>query len=196
MARQRTTKPVNSDDVRAQRSVEALKDAFLKILEEKPLDQISIKEITDTAGLSYPTFFRRFASKEDLLKNIATEEVRIALTLGQSAISRRNSQLSGEALCFFVQEHRQLWTALLTGGAASFVREEFIRIARELASVNPRVNPWLPLDLAVPFVTGGIFELLAWWLRQPEDYPIRNVVKLFNALIIDAAGRPRRITLE
>jgi hypothetical protein len=76
------------------------------------------------------------------------------------------------------------------------MRDEFMRAAREIAEAGPRKNPWLPLDLGIAFVTSGIFELFAWWMRQPEDYPVDNVIKLFNALIIDTAGRPRRNVLS
>jgi hypothetical protein len=71
-----------------------------------------------------------------------------------------------------------------------------MRIAQETAHTRPRNNPWLPVDLAVPFVTSGVFEIITWWMRQPEDYPLANVVKLFDALIIDTTRRRRNIILE
>lgn len=195
MARQRTTTPRKPDDARAQRSLDALRSAFLELIERKPLEQISIREITEAAGLSYPTFFRRFASKEALLEDIATEEVRRLLGLGHMAIDKRSGEESGAALCAYVQEHRKLWATLLTGGAASAMRKEFMRVAKEIATTRPRANPWLPVELAVAFVTSGIFEILAWWMRQPEDYPVENVARLFDALIVDSVGRPRKISL-
>jgi AcrR family transcriptional regulator len=194
VARARTVIPTKPDDARAQRSIEALRAGFLALIERKPLDQIFIKEITDEAGLSYPTFFRRFASKEDLLEHIAAEEVRTLLSLGQSAMDRKAAG-SSRRMLEYVQDHRKLWTVLLTGGAASAMRQEFMRVAREIASAGPRINPWIPLDLAVSFVANGIFEILAWWMRQPADYPLENVLKLFDALIVDSTARPRNIVL-
>jgi AcrR family transcriptional regulator len=195
VARPRTNAPWIPTDARTQRSLEALRISLLELLARKPLDQIAIKEITDQAGLSYPTFFRRFASKEDLLKDIATEEISTLLYLGQDTMGIGSSSDSA-TFCNHIETNRKLWTALMTGGAASFVREEFLRVAREVANSRPRVNPWLPLELATAFVTSGIFEILAWWMRQPDDYPIANVIKLFDALIIDSAGRRRDITLD
>jgi hypothetical protein len=32
-------------------------------------------------------------------------------------------------------------------------------------------------------------------MRQPEDYPVQNVMKLFNALIFENVGRHRDIDL-
>lgn len=195
MARQRTTTPTKPDDARAQRSMEALRAAILQLIEEKPLEQISIREITDAAGLSYPTFFRRFASKEELIEDIATAEVSRLMTAGGRVGSRNDAERGGEGMCRYVDAHRKLWSTLLNGGASAAMRREFMRIARQIAESGPMLNPWMPIDLAVPFVTSGIFELFAWWLRQPEDYPIENVLKLFNALITDSVGSRRDIDL-
>ena len=172
----------------------ALQDSMLALLEHRPIDQISLKEITDGAGLSHVTFFRRFASKEELFQHIATEEVRNLLSLGQSAISEQGSE-SPQHMCDYVQLRRKIWKTLLTGGAVSIMRDEFMRISAEIAAVR-RANPWLPVDLGVPFTTSGIFEIFAWWMRQPDDYPVKNVVKLFEALIIENVGRPRSVSLQ
>lgn len=196
MARPRTNTPTQPDDPRARRSVEALRAALLELLKTRRFDQIEIKEITDAAGVSYRTFFRRFAGKDDLLEEIAAGEVRNLLMLGEAAMRGGRPERSVTDMCDYVQGHRKLWTVLLTGGGASAMREEFMRISREIAVSGPRINPWLPLDLAVTFVSNGIFDIFAWWMRQDEDYPIGNVVKLFNALIVDSAGRPRNISLS
>lgn len=194
MARKRTTEPSKPDDPRAQRSIKALQDSLLALLEHKPIDQISLKEITDGAGLSHVTFFRRFGSKEELFQHIATEEVRHLLHRGQSAMTAE-SPASAQGMCDYVQAHRKLWKTLLTGGAAPVMRAEFMRISAEITAVRGRANPWLPIDLGVPFVASGIFEILSWWMRQPDGYPIQNVVTLLDVLIIQTVGRPRTIAL-
>ena len=196
MARPRTNTPTLPDDPRVQRSVEALREALLELLKNKRFDQIEIKDITDAAGVSYRTFFRRFASKDELLEEIATAEVRSLLTLGEAAVGTAHRQNSIQNLCEYVQRHRKLWTVLLTGGAASVMREEFMRVAKTNAMKGPRINPWLPLELSVPFVTNGIFDIFAWWMGLPEDYPIEKVIKIFNVLIVDSLARPRNISLD
>ena len=78
IANQRMSRP---NDARALRSQEALRNALLELVEDRPFDQVSIRDITNVAGVSYPVFFRRYASKEQLLEDIATEEVRRMLAL-------------------------------------------------------------------------------------------------------------------
>lgn len=172
-----------------------MRAAFLGLIETRPLEDISIKEICDEAGLSYPTFYRRFSGKDELLAGIATEEVRRLLTLGLSAMDARRDGTSAQAMCAYVAEHRALWRTLLTGGAADAMRQEFMRLSREFADSHPRSNPWLPVDLAVPFVAGGIFEILAWWMKQGDDYPTANVVTLIEVLVVDTTARPRKVDL-
>lgn len=195
MARPRTTTPRIPDDARAQRSLDALRGALLELVAARPLSEVSIKEICNRAGLSYPTFYRRFASKEELLTRIATDEVRLLLKLGLSAAKRGKEASSAKTMCEYIEAHRSLWRTLLTGGAADAMRQEFMLLSREVAETHPRSNPWLPVDLAVPFVASGIFEILAWWMKQPDSYPTNNVVKLVEALVIDNTARRRNIEL-
>lgn len=177
------------NDARAVRSRDALRDALLALIEEQPFEQISIRDITTKAEVSYPVFFRRYATKEQLLDDIAAEEVRRLLSLTLPMFDAHKEIESVHALCNYVNEHRVLWTRLLTGGAASIMREEFKRIAKEISASRKPTNPWLPTDLAVPFVVSGLFEILAWWLSQPADYPVGLVVKLIDALVVQLAIR-------
>lgn len=191
-ARQRISNPY---DARAQRSREALRSACLELIEVKSFETITIRDITTEAGVSYPVFFRQFASKEQLLENIAEAEVRQLLGLTRPAFENEGATAPFEGLCLYVQAHRKLWTTLLTAGAASIMRREFMRISKEIAQGRPRSAPWLPLDLSAALVVGTIFEILAWWLQQPEDYPVENVRTLLEVFVTRGMKKPRDVRL-
>lgn len=179
-------------DARSRRSIEALRRALLDLVMEKPLEDVSIRDIAGRAGVSYPTFFRHYASKNEVLESIATEEVRRLLDLGQATFAETGS---AEVMCRYIHAHRPLWSVLLNGGAADAMRGEFMRISHEIAAVRPRYNQWLPIELSVPFVTSGIFEIMSWWMRQPEDYPLDKVIRLFDVLIVEAFAASRDIRI-
>lgn len=192
IAEQRMSRP---NDARALRSREALKSALLALIEERSFEQINIRDITNRAGVSYPVFFRRYETKENLLDDIAAEEVRRLLTLSVPIFNAHQQQESLRALCGYVDEHRLLWKSLLTGGAGPMMRAEFMRIAKEIGSKEPRVNPWLPTELAASFVVSSLFEILAWWLRQPSDYPVENIVTFIDTLIVRSTARPVDVSI-
>ena len=65
-----------------------------------------------------------------------------------------------------------MWSALLTGGAAGTIREEFARIARDRGPSRIHLDGWLPLDLGVAYGVAATVEIIAWWLRNhPGDLP-------------------------
>jgi AcrR family transcriptional regulator len=171
-------------DARQVRSRNALTRALLELLEEKPFDQLTIREISARAGTGYATFFRHYATKEALLSDVASEEIADLLNRTLPILHDTNSYESTRALCHHIAEHRNLWVALLTGGAAGILREEFIRQARELPREIGEVKSWLPADLGVVYGAGGTIDILAWWLSQHDDYPPEQVAAILNRLII------------
>ena len=180
-AKERMSKP---DDARALRSREALRTGLLELLGERPLHEITIRDITGRAGVSYPVFFRRYGSKEELLAEVAAEEVRNLMARTYPVLEAEGPDASLGAICAHIQANRALWTSLLTTGAAPAMREEFARLSAAYGVSGPRANPWLPVPLASAFVSAGIFEILVWWLAQPENYPVQTVIAFLNHLVV------------
>ena len=176
-----------------QRSRKALRQALLALVEEKSYEQISVREIATRAGLSFPTFYRQFPTKEALMDDIAAEEIRELLAITLPLMDQRDTQVSSLAICNFVMERKTLWRTLLTTGATATLREEFIARAREIGLSHPRMNPGLPLDLMSAFVVGGIFEILSWWLRQSVFIPGETIAQLLDTLVLKPSAQRLKI---
>lgn len=54
---------------------EALAESFKKLVLSQPVEKITIKEITDNAGVIRPTFYNHFQDKYELLEWIIREEL-------------------------------------------------------------------------------------------------------------------------
>lgn len=171
-------------DARQVRSRKALTGAMLELLEQMPFDQLTIREITARAGTGYATFFRHYPDKESLLADVASQEIASLLTMTMPLQHSASSAESTRAMCHHVAENAALWSALLTGGAAGILREEFIRQARGLATSAPPPDGWLPNDLAVVYGTGATVDLLAWWLPRRSDYDPDHIAYIIDRLII------------
>ena len=52
---------------RARITQEALMESFVRLLHERPASEITIREITDLAGVGLGTFYEYFSKKEDLI---------------------------------------------------------------------------------------------------------------------------------
>ena len=187
---------IDTADPRAVRSQQALTDAFLKLLETTPLEQVSLRDITGKAGVGYTTFFRHHTSKEALLDHIAAEQIRTLFKLALPVMDAYDVRSGSTALFTYVDDHRTLWSTLLTGGAAGTIREEFRRLACEVAASHGRPDTWLPADAGAILIVGGTLDLLAWWLRQSDPLPIARMVDLHECVVvapvIEASSTRRR----
>ncbi|MCB2047100.1 MAG: TetR/AcrR family transcriptional regulator [Novosphingobium sp.] len=170
-------------DARQVRSRNALRGALLALLHETAFDQITIREISARAGTGYATFFRHYPTKEALLGDIASDE--IAELMAKTGLMMSGPKRFGSILelCNFVDAHRKLWTALLTGGAAGLVREEIMRQVGDLGDER-QCPDWLPPDLARRVGVSSAIDVLVWWLEQPKPYTSEQVAVILDRLVI------------
>ena len=168
-------------DARILKSRDALRSAFLSLLEHKNLDQISIREIAATANVGHATFYRHYPTKEALLNDLAADEMRRLIDFSLPVMDANSRQAATLAQCQYIAEHRKLWTTLLTGGAAGSLKEELLRISREIANVRPdHSQDAIPTDLRVILITSTIVETLSWWLRQETQMSTEDVATILH----------------
>ena len=181
-------------DPRVLRTQEALRAAILGLLESTALEQITIADITAAAGVGKTTFFRHYASKEALLDDIAAEQIRRLVGLTLPIFEAHDLRASAVALFAYVDAHRPLWTALLTGGAAAAIAEAYTRESLAIAAAKQAPSGWLPADCGVALVVSGTIGLLAWWLGQEQPLPIRRVADIYAKLVVGPVleARPPR----
>jgi len=181
----------SSKDPRVVRTHTALSDAFLKLLETKTLEQISIRDIVTEASVGYTTFFRHHASKEALLNVVAARQIQCLFNLAVPVIDAYDVDAGSTAIFTYVNAHRPLWATLLTGGAAGTIRAEFLGMARKVATLQGRPDGLLPAEAGVILVIGGTLDLLAWWLGQTTPTPINQMADILKAVVVNpviAAG--------
>lgn len=173
-----------AQDARAVRTRASFRDALLSLLESTPLDQITIRDIAAEAGVSYTTFFRHYPTREALLSDIATEEMRHLLSLALPILDGRSVQEASVALFDYVNDNRSLWSTLLTGGAGEALRTELLRASLEIAELRSVPKAWPPPDIATLLVVSGTIEVLTWWLRQDARLPAAKVADIHYRFVI------------
>lgn len=180
-----------SKDLRAVRSGQALRDALLALLAERSFEQITIRDICARAGVHYATFFRHHSTRESLLDDIAKGEIR---HLNDLALAIRGSdayEASLIALCQYVDDHRELWSVLLNGGAGSAMREEWLRQSQRVAAAETPANSWLPPDLGTICAATLIAETLAWWVAQPPNtFSAQDLAGILSRLLFASIVAP------
>jgi AcrR family transcriptional regulator len=183
-------------DARMVRTRAAMRQALLALLERKQLDHITVRDIAAEAKIGYATFFRHHESKWDLLRDVAEEEIGRLMALGLPLLMADDTRGSAVALCKYVSEHRAIWSALLTGGAAGAMREEFIRQAMQLGASQVQKSDWLPVELGAIYGVSATVEILAWWLRQPDHFSVERIAEIVDRLVMTPSVGRNKIPAE
>lgn len=186
MAQKKMYKPHYSTakDSRIIQTRRSLREALLRLLKTKSLEQITIREVAAVAGVGYNTFFRHHNSKEELLNDIAADEIKRLHEFSISVFENTDSAEGAKALCTYVAEHDALWSTLLIGGAANTLREEFIRRSLVVAEEKITSTDPIPAEIGVKLAAAGTFELLAWWLEQPKRMSIDELAAIYHKLVV------------
>ena len=178
------TAQTTAGETRKLKTRAALRTAMLALLGEKPFDQIQILDLTGRANIGYATFFRHYAGTEDVLNEIAGDQIRELLDMTIPVMLQYDSSVSLRKLCQYVYERRDLWRTLLAGGAAHAVRGEFVRQAREWARKVDNGGKGIPVDLGTVCTAGATIDALAWWLERSDAYTVDEIADFIDQLAI------------
>ena len=167
-------------DRRTRRTRKALRLALQHLLMTKAFDQITVREIAEEADVAYTTFFRNYPDKESLLSALADEEIAALLDLSLPIFVSESGYASSLALCTYIKNNHQLWGVLLTGGASSNIRENFIAQTELRSDLWPDEKNWLPTSLGSSVMCGITLDVLGWWLGKEPQKTIEEVAAILE----------------
>jgi AcrR family transcriptional regulator len=162
-------------DVRVERTRRRLQDALLELARERPLDELTVAEITARAGVNRSSFYQHYSDKETLL----ADALDAAAEAAAATLPERYEPPSGppQALVVFLQhvdEHAELYRSVFgaTGSAAVLVRlrariDAIVRAG--FVSADSGAYGGLPLDIIAAGITGSALGVVeAWLVRDPR----------------------------
>lgn len=186
-----TSEAVPSGDLKAQdrrvrRTRVSIRTALKRLLQDRAIDQFTVKDITEEADIGYTTFFRHFATKDEALADLADSAAAELLDETIPILKASDSRASCLALCRHVQANRQVWQALLIGGAADFVRASLALHTLAKAADWPMPQSWIPADKGTYLATGMVVETLTWWLTHAGDLAPEQVAEIMDRTFVSA----------
>lgn len=168
-------------DRRVLRTRKLLGDALIALAIEKGYSQVTIQDVTDRADIGYRTFFRHFASTDELLLSVAKTvldelETLIGVPSPEEAMRETKEESAERARILFqyVQDHEIIFRVLLLErGSSHFLKP---MLAHAYQSVRQQVFAGtealpLKLDLMVHHIVSASLSMLRWWLQNDMPYP-------------------------
>lgn len=182
-------------DARVRRTRDALGDALISLMQEKPFDTITVQDVLERAHVSRSTFYSHYSDKDDLLLSDA-EEFFEAISMALSA-QHDNSDRVFPVKEFFahLSDVQPFYKALVKSGKfqenMDLARGQFARgIERRLAEL-PRAGsiPEKELPAIAASHAGALLSLLTWWLDRGMRETPDEMDRLFHRMVWNGVSR-------
>lgn len=186
-----------TEDRRVRRTRNALGDALIALMLEKPFNSITVQQVLDRARVGRATFYSHFRDKDDLfLSDVEDFFNHMAQVPARDRNSRRVAPVA--ELFTHVADVPDFFAALVASGQLEAVmeigQECFARgIEGRLATLAPEIPAARRRAMSQGF-SGAMLALMRWWLAKPHRESAVAMDELFHALVwAGVAGRANNI---
>ena len=182
-------------DARVRRTRDALGDALVALMQEKPFETITVQDVLDRAQVSRSTFYSHYSDKDDLLMSDA-EEFFESISMALSVHGDKSDRVF-PVREFFVHlsDVQPFFKALVKSGKyqenMELARGHFARGIERRLSELPRSKSIPPNQLsAIAFThAGALLSLLTWWLDRGMRESPAEMDELFHRMIWNGVSR-------
>ena len=184
-------------DKRKEKTINAINNAFAKIIKEKDYDDITIQDLLEEASISRSTFYAHFKTKDELLLSISNHifEHVFSKTLQEEKTHDFSKDLIFnyrhliEHIFYHVKDERELFEGILSNKVnALFLMEFRNQISKFVSSYfanYPMINSLIPLELRKSLAIEEFIVVLKYWVQNnfqetPEeiaDFYIKSAIK-------------------
>ncbi|HHV11460.1 MAG TPA: TetR family transcriptional regulator [Clostridiales bacterium] len=152
----------------AKRSQEWIANALVSLMQEKPLEQITVKEIMESSELARQTFYQVFDSKEDVLDYIM--DTLFMEYLGHCKTQVIDNLCDAAKLFFqFFAENEPFVEALALNQKVCILQKkckEYLQDESFLKFTQAGIHNLQEKDFASAFVTSGLVGMLVTWFKS------------------------------
>lgn len=190
-------------DRRARRTRANLADALFKLLQVKPLKEISVKELTELADVNRATFYAHYGSVADIAEQINSDladTVRPLVRAHADEIRHGTFKpLIADIFHNFVENEATLTILFGPNADGSFLNEiieafrtETLAVVNDTAAHDETCLPLPPSQALCTyhfcFIAGGVSSIVQAWVSGGRTEPIEVMIDLATSYVDSATA--------
>lgn len=175
-------------DLRIRRTRQRLGAALIALIEEKAIDEVTVREVLDRAKVGRSTFYVHYQDKDDLF--LSQLEDGLQMWSNILSIKQEKSRRVASVAEFFahVASARKLYRSLVASGRIQaffdLAQGYFARgIARRLKEIGLPIPDQREFDARAHALAGNLLSLLKWWLDRGAKETPEDMDGLFHRMV-------------
>lgn len=183
-----TTK--TSTDRRIRYTKMVLRESLINLLEHKPIERITIKEICADADINRATFYAHYADQYDLLKQIE-EELYTNISVSLSQLSQDpanpNTLKQAENIFDYLRDNARITRLLLSDRGDFSFQKRVMQLVYDLITTQLRVTKSLSAkdaEYVYAFTITGCVGIVQRWLDDDMRKSSKAMAKMVIGMTI------------
>jgi AcrR family transcriptional regulator len=176
-------------DQRIERTRERLGNAFVALIHEKPIEDVTVQDVLDRAAVGRSTFYLHFRDKNDLLLSQLEKFLEIMSTLLCVYKEDSNRVVPVAEIFAHIETQKKLYQILADAGRLSdfleLAQRYFARGIKQRLIDSKRISKLSRpnLDARAYALAGGLLSLLRWWLENDAKESPQAMDDLFHGMV-------------
>ena len=167
-----------------------LRESLLELLQEKPVDHITVKELCECAELNRSTFYAYYTDVSALYEEMGNELADALLEHIQAM--KDQSGLSTELMLTYIRDNCEMFRLLVYCDHYTDLNQSIIkRIFQNFFSISLLSDQYTvqeEREYALQFIFMGGTGVIHHWVQNSCDLPPRQVAQLIDTMIGRACG--------
>jgi AcrR family transcriptional regulator len=176
-----------NENQRVRLSRQMLRESLIKLLYEKSIHKISVREICDGAQINRTTFYKYYGSQYELLEDMENEVLgRIESYLSADGGGAGNGLQSLNKILAFANDNRGLCRILFNNNVDADFPEKLFNLPsiRNLLAASLRgAYTDVEYRYVYNFVVNGGFSVIKTWLNKDAREPPETMAALLSGTI-------------
>lgn len=175
-----------TEDLRVQKTIEAIHKAFEEMLYEMNYEKITVKELCERAKINKKTFYRYYAVLDDLLaelQGLFTQEY--LKRIENYKVPEDLDKINREFFLYSV-EKGPLYEKITCSGSYDYIRSKMVN---DVMNSKWGQSTWLQLlepskqAVLLEFIQSASMSVYRKWVADGKKIPLRDMIELSNQLL-------------
>lgn len=174
-------------DLRVERTKRSIKEAFLKLRKEKPLEKITVKELAELAFINKATFYSHYQDIYDLSEQLENEVVASIIdNLPSPEALLWKPRENARQLALAISSQKETLDILFSGNRAALLEHKIeVYIGRKICDQYPELEESLKGKIILSMLVHGGFYIFN---QYGDKYDVKELIETvgdINECVVD-----------
>lgn len=172
-------------DMRILRTRQAIRKAFTDMICEMDYEQITIKELTQRAGINRKTFYLHYDSLDDLLKEMQTQMSEDFRNRIKDLKPPYDMDKITRAFFLSMEEFGELGERLACSGEYNYINSQMVNANMRYTwkEENDKAEDPYRQNIVMAYVSQSSLAIYRQWVSDGKKIPLEEIIQLASTLI-------------